>query len=179
MGEKRPNLNSRRSLSRYLAQVVEPVSAGMSGERLAGPRLGWRFAPRTGCSVGLWAQVESWGRAFRLEGSNQRLAIRFEVGVGSPGPDMYEEASLVHGTTTLMEALDSDARDGLAKAAWRVIRGAAGEGAVNEAIEDLGLAFRVEQGDAFFPVLTESDVLTLVSVLEKNLPRMIHREAGM
>lgn len=173
MQESPAGFSSRRDVARHLAQAVEPVCTKLYGSRMVGSRLGWIFAPRAGCYVGLWAQVENWNRAFRLEGAGKRFAIRFEVGVGTPGPDMYAEASLVHGTTTLLEALDQESRDRLADESWRILRAVVPRTMIAEAIDELGLTYRVEEGDAFFPVLAESDVLTLVSVLEGALPRLL------
>ena len=110
MPENLIEIGSRRGLARYLVQVVGPVCSGLSGERLPGPRLGWRFTPEPGCDIGLWVQIENWGRAFRLDDAKRTYAIRWEAGVGRPGPDMYEHASLTHGTVTLMGAVDREMR---------------------------------------------------------------------
>lgn len=172
---KGPAIDSRRVLNRCLVRVVDPVCISLGGQRMKGSRLAWHFNPVPGCPVGLWAQVEGWERAFRLEGLRRQFAVRFEVGVGRPGADMYERAAS-RGTTTLMEVLGRESRDRLAHESWQVIRAVAGEDVVAWANDELALHFRVEEGDSFFPVSTERDLAILVNNLEEALPHMIQTQ---
>ncbi len=142
---------------------------------MKGSRPGWLFGPVSGCHVGLWAQVEGWGRAFRLDDVKHRFAVRFEVGAGEPGPDMYEWAS-TRGTTTLMQASDPHHRAELVQQSWRIIRTVVGDGVVSWANEELALHYRVEEDDAFFPVRTEADVRMIAGALAEGLPRMIETQ---
>lgn len=168
-------IDSRRMLNRCLVRVVDPLCASLGGQRMKGERLAWRFHPAPGCHVGLWVQVEGWGRAFRLEGLRRQFAVRFEMGVGQAGTDMYERAAS-RGTTTLMEGLGRESRDRLAHESWQIIRAVAGDDVVAWANDELALHFRVEEGDSFFPVSAEQDLLTVVNGLEEALPRMIQTQ---